>query len=134
MLRCVVSTLFLLKPFEDFVVVGYHYARTLGTDLSQIRLIIMLTSGISTAASTLFTGPIVFVGMVISNLSRMLFKSVDHQILFPYILFLGTILMSLCLILSRFFPGSIVPINIITVLLGAPFVMYPMLMRSKYLN
>lgn len=93
----------------------------------------MLTSGILTAASTVFTGPIVFVGMVVPHLSRMLFRSADHQKLFPYVLLLGMVLMTLCLLLSRLFPGGVVPINIITALLGAPFVIYVVLRRNKYL-
>ncbi|XCI74912.1 MAG: iron chelate uptake ABC transporter family permease subunit [Flavobacteriales bacterium] len=72
-----VAALFLLKPLNALLL-GDCYAQTLGTSLVQIRVMIMLTSRVLTAASTVFTGLIVFVGMVIPHLSRMLFRSVDH--------------------------------------------------------
>ncbi|XOD69601.1 MAG: iron chelate uptake ABC transporter family permease subunit [Flavobacteriales bacterium AspAUS03] len=127
-----VSVLFLLKPL-NILLLSDRYAQTFGTDLTQIRLMIVLISWILMAPFTVFTDPIVFVSMLILHLSRILFRSVDHQKLFPYVLLLGIISMALCLLLVELFPDSVVPINIITTFLGTFFVIYMVLRRSKYL-
>ena len=68
------------------------------------------------------------------HLARMLFNTTKHLLLTPLIILFGGILMLLFDIIAQL-PGlkSTLPINAITALFGAPFVIY-LLLRKKNLN
>lgn len=115
---------------------GDHYAKSLGINLERSRLWIIACTSILTGAVTAFCGPIVFVGLAVPHLVKMLVKTNDHKILVPAVIIFGAALMLLCDIIAQL-PGTtssrVLPINAITSLVGAPVVIW-VIMRGRTIS
>ena len=110
---------------------GDHYATSLGISLKNSRILIIIGTSILTGSVTAFCGPIAFVGIAVPHLTRLVIDTTNHKLLIPAVIMCGAAMMLLCDILSRF-PGSttILPINAVTALIGAPVVVW-VILRSK---
>lgn len=119
----------LVKPL-NLMLLGERYAANLGLDVSVNQLYIILVAGFLTATVTAYAGPIAFIGLAVPHLARNLFKTADHRILMPATILLGAVLALICNLIARApgFDGSL-PINAVTSLIGAPFVIYIILRR-----
>jgi len=115
---------------------GDHYAKSLGINLERSRLWIIICTSVLTGAVTAFCGPIVFVGLAVPHLVKMLVKTNDHKILIPAVIIFGASLMLLCDIVAQL-PGTtssrVLPINAITSLVGAPVVVW-VIMRGRKIS
>lgn len=113
---------------------GDNYAKSLGINLEQSRLLIIASTSILTGAVTAFCGPIVFVGLAVPHLVKIIIRSNDHKVLIPAVMAFGAALMLFCDILSQL-PGisssRVLPINAITSLIGAPVVIWVILRGRK---
>jgi iron complex transport system permease protein len=118
----------------NLMLTGDKYAQSLGLRLRTSRLVLILLAGLATGSITAYCGPIAFVGIAVPHLARMLWKTTNHNVLVPGSALLGAMVMLLCDILSQV-PGSdlVLPINAITALMGAPFVIF-LLMRNQGLK
>ncbi len=114
----------LVKPLNALLL-GSNYARNLGIPIRRTRNLLLLTTGLLTAVSTAFCGPISFVGLAVPHLARLLLGTANHRSLLPATMLLGASLTLLCNLLSTL-PGEsgLIPINVITPLLGAPVIIY----------
>lgn len=123
---------FLLSKKLNLLLLGEQYARTLGLHVKQARFQIILITGILTGTVTAFCGPIAFVGIAVPHIVRMLFKTNDHFILIPACILCGIAIMLFCDFISKM-PGSdfILPVNSITALLGAPFVIFVVIKNQQ---
>lgn len=112
---------------------GETYAKSLGLNTGRIRILLIGITGLLTGAVTAFCGPIAFIGIAISHVSRMLFKTTNHFILMPACVLCGIISMLLCDMISQT-PGYnlVLPINTVTALLGAPFVIFILMQNNKF--
>jgi iron complex transport system permease protein len=110
---------------------GENYARSMGINTRRSRLIIICSASILTGAVTAFCGPIVFVGLAVPHLVKLLIPTSNHRVLIPAVILGGASLLLLCDILTQL-PGNsrILPINAITALFGAPVVIW-VIMRNK---
>ncbi len=115
----------------NVLMMGNNYAKSMGITVGRSRLIILTGASILTGSITAFCGPIGFIGIAVPHLTRGLLGTSDHRILIPGCCFIASILMLLCDILSQI-PGtdSVLPINIVTSLLGAPVVIW-VIMRQR---
>lgn len=122
-----------IKPLNALLL-GENYAQSLGVHLKKSRYQIIIGTGLLAGAITAFAGPIAFIGLAVPHLSRQIFKTTDHKILIPAVLFCGAILMLLCDSVAQL-PGSnsVLPINAITSIFGAPVVIW-LLVRKRKLN
>jgi iron complex transport system permease protein len=118
----------------DALLLGENYARSMGLNPKRARLIIICSSSLLAGSITAFCGPIGFVGIAVPHITRQLFRSSSHRVLVPASCLIGTLLLLLCDLLSQL-PGNqtILPINIITALTGAPIVI-TLLLRQKNIN
>ncbi|MFV8225992.1 iron chelate uptake ABC transporter family permease subunit [Christiangramia aquimixticola] len=116
------------------LLLGEHYARSLGTNIKRNRLLIIVATSILAGSITAFAGPIAFVGLAVPHLIRQIIPSANHITLVPAVIFGGAILMLLCDIIAQF-PGSefSLPINAVTSLIGAPVVIW-LLVRKRRFN
>lgn len=121
----------LMKPLNALLL-GDNYARNLGISLRRTRTLLLLTTGMLTAASTAFCGPIGFIGLAVPHIARLLLGSANHRTLLPATLLTGASLALLCNIISTL-PGEsgIIPINVITPVIGAPIVLWVILRIEK---
>ena len=83
-------------------------------------LILVGVSAMMTAVMVSIVGSIGFVGLVIPHAARML-VGVRHGVLLPAVALIGAVFMIVADILSRtLIPGQVLPIGVITALVGAP--------------
>jgi len=116
---------FLSSKMLDALLLGDNYARSMGLTVKRARLIIVISTSILAGGITAFCGPIGFIGIAVPHLSRALFNTSSHRILIPACCLLGTVLMLSCDIIAQL-PGSqtVLPINVITALVGSPVVIW----------
>jgi len=120
----VIGSLFLSKKL-NLLLLGENYARSLGLNIQQMKYSIIFITALLTGSITAFCGPIAFVGIAVPHLARMLFRTNDHFLLIPASILLGIIILLLCDIITRAAGDTgILPLNSVTAIMGAPFVIY----------
>lgn len=124
-------SLFLSKSL-NIILLGDRYAENLGLNIRQNSLFIILIAGYLTALITAYAGPIAFIGLSVPHIARFLFKTSDHKILIPACIISGMLLALFCNLIARLpgFEGNL-PINSVTSLIGAPFVIWIILKRQR---
>ena len=116
-----------IKPLNAWLL-GENYAKSLGINLKSSRSVILLSTSLLTGGITAFCGPIVFVGIAVPHLIKMLVKTSNHKILVPMVVIGGAILLLLCDTLSQVMGDTqVLPLNAITSLFGAPVVIWVVL-------
>lgn len=117
----------------DALLLGENYAKSMGLNVKKSRLIIMIATSILAGSITAFAGPIAFVGLAVPHLSKLLFQTSNHKILFWSTVIVGAIIMLFCDTVSQM-PGFdfTLPINAITSIVGAPIVIW-LLVRKRSL-
>jgi iron complex transport system permease protein len=120
-----------IKSLNAFLL-GEHYAQSLGVSLNKSRLIIIIATGLLAGGITAFAGPIAFVGLAVPHLTRQIFDTMEHKVLIPAVMLYGAILMLLCDTLAQLpNSASVLPINAITSLVGAPVVIWLLVRKRK---
>jgi iron complex transport system permease protein len=119
----------------DTLLLGEHYARSMGLTVNNARLVIIGSTSLLAGSITAFCGPISFIGVAVPHLARSLFNTSDHRVLTPACCLMGTSLMLLCDIIAQL-PGSnsVLPINVITTLVGSPVVIWIIMSRNNLKN
>jgi iron complex transport system permease protein len=114
------------------LLLGENYARSMGLTISRTRLIILASTSILTGSITAFCGPIGFIGIAVPHITRSLMGTSDHRVLIPGVCLTGTVLVLLCDIIAQM-PGTqtVLPINVVTSLLGAPVVIWVIVSRNN---
>ncbi len=121
----------LLGKSLNALLLGEDYARSLGLNIGRTRFFILLGASILAGAATAFCGPIGFLGVAIPHIARNLLRTSNHKLLLPAVLILGACAALLADVLTQL-PGTafILPVNVITSLFGAPFVLWIILRRK----
>jgi iron complex transport system permease protein len=127
----IASSIFLAKPL-NMLLLGEKYAENLGLNTRSATRMIILLAGFLTAIITAYAGPIAFIGLAVPHIARNLFKTSDHLILIPASIATGIILALFCNLIARL-PGidGSLPINAVTSLIGAPFVIAVILRQHR---
>lgn len=120
-LLCLLVTFFMAKPL-DALLLGDVYAASLGVRPHQIRRVALLITGLLTAMTVAFCGPISFIGLAVPHVARLLLRSSVHRHLLPVTVLGGAVVALACNILCAL-PFAL-PLNAITPLLGAPVIIY----------
>lgn len=125
----IVASFFLVKPL-NILLLGPQYAESLGVSTRRMRNVLLVVVGLLTAVTTAFCGPISFIGLAIPHISRLLFRTDNHQVLLPGTVLSGAVIAMLCNFLC-YFPGEagMIPLNAVTPLIGAPVIIYVILRR-----
>jgi len=114
------------------LLLGDYYAQSLGLQLKQKRMLIILATSILAGGITAFTGPIAFIGLAVPHLVRQFIWTSDHKVLLPAIILSGAIIMLLCDLVAQVPSSELsLPINAITALLGAPVVIWLLIRKKK---
>ncbi len=125
------SAFVLSKPLNALLL-GESYARSMGLNVRRARLWIIITTSLLAGAVTAFCGPIAFIGIAVPHLCRGLFGTSDHRVLIPGVVMLGGISALLADLIAQV-PGgqTILPLNAVTALIGAPVVIWIILRRRN---
>ncbi|MBP1845170.1 iron complex transport system permease protein [Rhizobium petrolearium] len=104
----------------DAFTFGAESAASLGISVRRTYLTLVGISAMMTAVMVSIVGSIGFVGLVIPHAARML-VGIRHGVLLPAAALIGAAFMIVADILSRILiPGQVLPIGVITALIGAP--------------
>ena len=114
----------LIKPLNALLL-GERYAENLGINTNRVRNQLLLVTGLLTAITTAFCGPIAFIGLAVPHIARLFLHTDNHLQLLPITILTGAAIALLCNFLC-YLPGSngIIPLNAITPLIGAPVIIY----------
>lgn len=115
----------LLSKSLNVLPAGENYAKSLGLHVQRSRFLIILCTSLLAGAATAFCGPIAFIGLATPHVTRLFFDTTDHLLLTPATALTGSLLLLGCDMISQL-PGSelTLPVNAVTSLLGAPFVIW----------
>jgi iron complex transport system permease protein len=133
---CVLLGLFLsllsIKPLNALLL-GENYAKSMGLNFKKARLIIILATSILAGSITAYAGPIAFVGLAVPHISKLVFQTSNHSVLFWSTLLFGAAIMLICDVVSQM-PGMEItlPINAITSILGAPVVIWLLVRKRSF--
>ena len=124
-----IGSLLLIKPLNALML-GDHYAENLGVHIIRTRNWLLIITGLLTAVTTAFCGPVAFIGLAVPHIARLLLKTDNHRSLLPATMLMGAVIALLCNLIS-FLPGEkgIIPLNAITPLIGAPVIIYVILKK-----
>jgi iron complex transport system permease protein len=116
----------------NVLLLGEEQALSLGLSLPLIRTCLIISASLLAGAVTAFCGPIGFLGVAVPHLGRSLFKTLDHRILVPASLLLGMVLALLADMIAQL-PGTqtVLPLNAVTALIGAPILIWLMLKQFR---
>ncbi len=128
----ILSAMLLVKPLNALLM-GEEAAATLGVSVPGVRRSIMVLTGVLAGTITAFCGPIAFLGLATPHVARGLFRTSDHARLMPATILCGAVLALACDLIARL-PGaqSVIPLNAVTSLLGAPVVAWVLLSGKRW--
>lgn len=126
-----VAALLLIKPLNALLL-GERYAENLGINTQRVRNWLLVVTGLLTAITTAFCGPVAFIGLAVPHIARMLLGTENHRSLMPATILTGAAIALICNIICVL-PGDrgIIPLNAVTPVIGAPVIIYVILKQRK---
>lgn len=109
---------------------GDENARSLGLPVERLRLRMLVLISLLTAGAVSFVGTIGFIGLVAPHIARGMVGD-DQRYLIPLSAFCGIFIIVGASILSKMIsPGAMIPIGIVTAVIGVPF-LFLLILRNK---
>lgn len=113
------------------LLLGEHYAVNLGMNLPRVRRVMLLSTGLLTAVTTAFCGPVSFIGLAVPHIARLMLGNADHRVLLPATLLTGGLIALLCNLICVMPTHIVIPLNAVTPLFGAPVIIY-IILKKRY--
>lgn len=125
------TAILLIKPLNALLL-GPRYAENLGVNIRCIRNLLLIATGLLTAVTTSFCGPVAFIGLAVPHIARLMLGTSNHNSLLPVTLLTGSAMALLCNLICVL-PGEagIIPLNAVTPILGAPVIIYVIINQRK---
>ncbi len=130
----VVCTAVLLRYSRalDVLAVGDEEARSLGVNPTRVRLIVVITASLATAATVSVAGLIGFVGIVVPHAVRQLMGA-SNRVVLPMAAIAGAGFMVVTDFMARtLIEPAELPVGAVTAFIGAPF--FALILRSTRRN
>jgi iron complex transport system permease protein len=122
-----IASMFVLSLYSkelDTIQLGEDYSRSVGVRVESLKIIALTLVTISVSAVVSISGLIGFVGLVVPHISRLIHGGSNRRVI-PSSAILGGLFLVLAYDISRLvIPPKIVPIGIITGMIGVPFFIY----------
>ncbi|QFT86548.1 Hemin transport system permease protein HmuU [Halomonas sp. THAF12] len=110
---------------------GDAKAESLGVRPRALRLEVLVLVSLLAAIAVAFVGTIGFIGLVGPHIARLLLGE-DQRFFLPGAALCGALILSIGSLLSKvLIPGTVIPIGIITSLVGIPFFLFLVLSNKK---
>jgi iron complex transport system permease protein len=119
----------------NLYLLGEDYAKTIGLNVRQFQLTIVIITALLTGVVTAYCGPIGFIGIVVPHLARLLGKTSNHKILIPLSILIGINVLLFADIISVL-PNSemVLPINAISSFIGIPIIIWIIFKNKRITN
>ncbi len=107
---------------------GVSYAQSLGVNLKQLKILVIVSSSLLSASVTAFMGPVLFIGIIIPHFCRLIYN--PSKLWQQWIL---NMLLGMCimLIFSVIAEKTQIPINVISSIFGIPVILMMLLRQNK---
>lgn len=134
----VTAVFILVTPFSlrhvylmTMIRAGESQAESFGLNVKKIRFLVILRVSVLAAFAVCFVGAIGFVGLVGPHIARLLLGE-DHRLLVPGSILCSALILSLASFLSKsLISGVIIPVGILTSLVGVPVFLWLIFTQSK---
>jgi iron complex transport system permease protein len=110
---------------------GDEYARSLGVNVTRVRLTGMVAASLATAVVVSFFGVIAFVGLVVPHIVRRIIGSDEHFVIPASALFGGAFLLLSDTLARTAMAPVIMPVGILTSFIGAPLFLFLLIRGMK---
>ncbi len=107
---------------------GSSYAQSLGVNLNQLKLLIIVASSLLSASVTAFLGPVLFIGIIVPHFCRLIYNPAKLWQQWILNMFLGMLMMLLFSIIAE---KSQIPLNVISSVFGIPVILMMLLKQNK---
>lgn len=126
-----IGSLLLIKPLNALLL-GDRYAENLGINIRSVRNWLLIVTGVLTAITTAFCGPVSFIGLAVPHVARLILGTSNHNSLLPVTILCGSAVALICNLLCVL-PGEagVIPLNAVTPVIGAPVVIYVIVSQRK---
>lgn len=126
--------IFLMSKALNLFYLGESYAETSGLNVKVFKRKIIFFTCFLTAIITAACGPLAFVGVVSSHVSRAFFKTSDHNVLIPATLLVGANLGLIVIIFLSFNISLPLPANALMGFIGAPLLFLMVIKKEHRLS
>ncbi|MEC5174607.1 iron ABC transporter permease [Chryseobacterium nepalense] len=99
---------------------GTSYAQSLGVNLNQLKIFIIVASSLLSASVTAFLGPVLFIGIIVPHFCRLIYNPAKLWQQWILNMFLGMLIM---LIFSIIAEKTQIPLNVISSVFGIPVIL-----------
>ncbi|WP_312177131.1 iron ABC transporter permease [Chryseobacterium sp.] len=107
---------------------GTSYAQSLGVNLNQLKIFIIVASSLLSASVTAFLGPVLFIGIIVPHFCRLIYNPAKLWQQWILNMFLGMLIM---LIFSIIAEKTQIPLNVISSVFGIPVILGMLLKQNK---
>lgn len=127
----VILSMMISKPIGAYQL-GESYAKSLGVNVSLLRVMLVVLSSILSSTVTAFAGPVSFVGIAVPHIVRNMFKTSKASTIIPASFLAGASFCLMCDLIARtVFAPTEMSISTITAVFGAPVVIVIMIKRNS---
>ncbi|WP_431965907.1 FecCD family ABC transporter permease [Nocardia sp. bgisy134] len=110
-----------VAPRLDLLALGESAARHLGVDVERLRRNVIVIVAVLATAGVAFTGIILFVGLIVPHLVRMIVGP-GHRVLIPLSAIVGAVVLLAADVAARsLVDNADLPLGMLTSLIGGPF-------------
>ena len=113
----------------DLISMGMESAEARGVDVVRVERIALVSASMSTGAAVSLGGPVLFVGIIVPHIVRMIVGP-DHRLVLPASALFGAAFLVICDLIARTILAPVeLPVGIITAILGGPFFLWLLFRR-----
>ena len=122
---------FFMSKNLNLSLLGESFAKSMGVNTKVQRILVFSFVSLLTGTVTAFCGPIGFIGIAAPHIARWIFNTANHFVLIPASSLIGAIFIVSSDILTHSITNQgILPVNAITAIMGAPFIIW-IVMQNK---
>jgi iron complex transport system permease protein len=113
----------------DLISMGSESAAARGVNVTRAERIALVSASLSTGSAVALGGPVLFVGIIVPHIVRMIVGP-DHRLVLPAAALFGAAFLVLCDLIARTILAPLeIPVGIITAILGGPFFLWLLFRR-----
>ncbi len=113
----------------DLISMGSESAAARGVEVARVERVALVSASLSTGAAVALGGPVLFVGIIVPHIVRLIVGP-DHRLVLPASALFGASFLVICDLIARTVLAPIeIPVGIITAILGGPFFLWLLFRR-----
>jgi iron complex transport system permease protein len=113
----------------DLISMGPESAAARGVDVARAERTALFSASLATGASVSLGGPVLFVGIIVPHIVRLIVGP-DHRLVLPASALFGASFLVVCDLIARTILAPVeLPVGIVTAILGGPFFLWLLFRR-----